>query len=87
MPSNTGTWPEVRTRLNEILRGWSAYFSYGTRTQAYRAVDHYVADSVRHFLRRRHKVQSRGPTRFSDDRIFGEWGVLQLRSVHLGPRS
>ena len=87
VPSNTGTWPEVRDRLNQILRGWSAYFSYGTRTQAYRAVDHYVADSVRHFLRRRHKVPSRGITRFSDDIVFGELGVLQLRRVQLGPRS
>jgi Group II intron, maturase-specific domain len=52
-PGNTGPSPEVRDRLNQILRGWSAYFSYGTRTQAYRAVDHYVLDGVRRFLRRR----------------------------------
>ena len=32
--SNTGNWEEVRDRLNQILRGWSAYFSYGTRTAA-----------------------------------------------------
>ena len=31
VPSHTGTWEEVRKRLNQILRGWSAYFSYGTR--------------------------------------------------------
>jgi len=86
-PGNTGPWPEVRDRLNQVLRGWSAYFSYGTRTQAYRAVDHHVADCVRHFLRRRHKVSSRGTTRFSDDVVFGELGVLQLRQVQLGPRS
>src|SRR5258708_2353365 len=85
-PGNTGAWTEVRDRLNQILRGWSAYFSYGTRTQAYRAVDHYVADCVRHFLRRRHKVSSRGTARFSDDVIFSEMGVLQLRQVQLGPR-
>ena len=39
MPSNTGTWEEVRNRLNQMLRGWSAYFSYGTRAAAYEAVD------------------------------------------------
>jgi len=38
IPSNTGTWEEVRDRLNQILRGWSAYFSYGTRAAAYGAV-------------------------------------------------
>jgi len=83
---NTGTWEEVRDRLNQILRGWSAYFSYGTRTAAYRAVDNYVYQSVRHFLRRRHRVQSRGTTRFSDEVVFGELGVL-LRDVQLNPRS
>jgi RNA-directed DNA polymerase len=85
--SNTGTWEQVRDRLNQILRGWSAYFSYGTRTAAYRAVDNYVYNSVRHFLRRRHQVQSRGTTRFSDEVVFGERGVLRLRDVQLNPRS
>jgi RNA-directed DNA polymerase len=87
VPSNTGTWAEVRDRLNQTLRGWSAYFSYGTRTQAYRAVDHHVYERVRHFLRRRHKVSSRGTSRFSHEVVFGELGVLELRQVHLGPRS
>ena len=49
-------WEEVRDRLNRKLRGWSGYFSYGTRLTAYRAVDNYVYQAVRHFLRRRHKV-------------------------------
>jgi RNA-directed DNA polymerase len=87
VPGNKGPWPEVRDRLNRMLRGWSAYFSYGTRTQAYRAVDNHVSQRVRHFLRKRHKVQSRGTSRFSDDAVFGELGVLRLRQVQLGPRS
>jgi RNA-directed DNA polymerase len=87
VPRNVGTWPEVRDRLNRMLRGWSAYYSYGTRMPAYRAIDNYVYQSVRNFLRRRHKVQSRGTNRFSDEVVFGELGVLRLRRVHLGPRS
>jgi len=83
----TEPWTEVRQRLNQILRGWSAYFGYGTRTTAYRAVDNYVYHGVRQFLRRRHKVQSRGTRRFSDEVVFGELGVLRLRRVQLGPRS
>ena len=78
MPSHTGTWEEVRHRLNQILRGWSAYFSYGTRAAAYDAVDNYVYESVRHFLRRRHQVHTRGTNRFSIKAVFGELGVLQL---------
>ena len=87
LPSNTGTWEEVRDRLNQILRGWSAYFSYGTRTAAYGAVDNYVYESVRHFLRRRHQVHSRGTSRFSIAAVFGELGVLRLRRGQMAPRS
>jgi len=87
VPRNVGTWPEVRDRLNQVLRGWSAYFSYGTRTVAYRAVDNHVYQRVQQFLRRRHKVQSRGTNRFSDEVVFGELGVIRLRHVQLGPRS
>ena len=64
----------------------SNYFGYGTRLMAYRAVDHYVHERVRNFLRHRHKVASRGATRFSDAVVFGELGVLRLRDVHLGRR-
>ena len=86
VPSNVVPWPDVRDRLNRILRGWSNYFGYGTRLMAYRAVDHYVYERVRNFLRHRHKVASRGATRFSDSVVFGDLGVLRLRDVHLGPR-
>ena len=87
IPSNTGTWEEVRGRLNQILRGWSAYFSYGTRATVYGAVDNYVYESVRHFLRRRHQVQSRGTDRFSIKAVFGELGIVQLRRIQVQPRS
>jgi RNA-directed DNA polymerase len=84
-PGNQGKWPEVRTRLNRTVGGWAHYFSYGTRSMAYRAVDRYVYDRVRHFLRRRHKVLSRGARRFSVRRVFGELGVRRLRTLNLGP--
>ncbi len=71
-------WPEVRTQLNSLLRGWSAYFSYGTRSRAYRAIDHYVCERVRHFLGRRHKVPGRGTQCFPSDLIFGKLGVVAL---------
>ena len=61
VPGNKGAWDEVRARLNRVLRGWSAYFSYGALASAYEAVDQHVYDRTRHFLRQRHKVQGRRP--------------------------
>jgi RNA-directed DNA polymerase len=87
VPRNTGTWEEARNRLNQILRGWSAYFSYGTRAAAYDTVDNYVYESVRHFLRRRHQVPSRGTNRFSIQAVFGELGVLRLSRAKVKLRS
>jgi RNA-directed DNA polymerase len=85
VPGNVGAWPEVRDRLNRLLRGWATYFSHGTRMPAYRAVDHHVHDRVRNFMARRHKVPTRGTNRFNHEAVFGALGVLHLRRVHLGP--
>ncbi len=69
---------EVIGDLNRLLRGWANYFSYGTTKKAYCAVDHYVYEAVRGFLRRRHKVPTRGAYRFSDRVIFDVLGVRRL---------
>jgi RNA-directed DNA polymerase len=82
---NQAPWPEVCVRLNSLLRGWTTYFSHGTRRVAYRAIDNHVYHRVRRFLGRRHKVSSLGTRRFPAEAVFGELGVLQLRRVHLGP--
>jgi hypothetical protein len=47
-------------QLNSLLVGWSAYFSYGARWSAYRAIDNHVLTRVRKFLGRRHKLRGRG---------------------------
>lgn len=81
---NQKPWPEIVGQLNRLLQGWANYFSYGTRLMAYRALDQYVYEAVRHFLRRRHKVPTRGTERFPDHVVFGALGVLRLRRKHLG---
>jgi RNA-directed DNA polymerase len=74
-------WDEVRDTLNRSLLGWSTYFSFGTRSSAYRAVDHYVYERVRDFLARRHKVAGRGTRRFSLEVVYGECGLLRLERL------
>ena len=84
-PGNLAPWDEVKGELNRVLRGWANYFSYGTRLMAYRAVDHYVYERAQHFLRRRHKVPTRGTQRFGYHVVFGELGVFELRRFRYAP--
>jgi len=78
---NNEPWVEVRDTLNRSLRGWSNYFSYGTRRSVSRGVDRYVYERVRDFLARRHKVAGRGTHRFSCETVYGKLGLLRLERL------
>ena len=86
VPGNMEPWEKVSERLNQILKGWRAYFGCGSTSKAYRAVDEHVYDKVRHFLRRRHKVSSQGTRQFPEERVFGSMGVVRLQGP-MGVRS
>ena len=76
--SEKAPWPDVCAERNRMLGGWARYFSFGTCTPAYCAIDHHVAARARHFLVQRHKVSTQGTRWFSDSTIFGEYGVVRL---------
>jgi RNA-directed DNA polymerase len=80
---NGAPWEEVCGQLNRKLQGWRQYFSVGSTSRAHRAVDEYVYDRVRDFLRRRHKVSSQGTRQFPAERVYGPLGVFRLQ----GPRA
>jgi RNA-directed DNA polymerase len=65
-------------RLNRLLRGWSNYFLLGPVSPAYRSVDDHARQRLRRWLRAKHKVQSRGTSRFPDEYLYQELGLLQL---------
>ena len=85
-PQEKGPWPEVCKRLNALLKGWSAYFSYGTTQPAFRAVERNVYERVRRFLVQRHRMRSRGIRRFPSERVFGEMGVFLPRPIRANRR-
>jgi RNA-directed DNA polymerase len=85
-PGEKGAWPDVRNRLNMLLRGWCRYYCYGWTQPAYRGLERNVYNRVRRFLVCRHKVRSRGNLRWPSEKVFGELGVLLPRPVRNAER-
>src|SRR6266567_7337075 len=85
-PGNQAPWAEVVSRLNRTVRGWAAYFCYGSLAKARHDVQRHLYHSVRRFLRRRHKVAGPGYRQFPEAAVFGALGVLALdRLPRLAP--
>ena len=79
-PGNQAPWEEVARDVNRTVRGWAAYFSYGSVTKARHDVKLHLYHTVRRFLRRRHKVAGSGYRQFPIHDVFGTLGVLSPES-------
>jgi group II intron reverse transcriptase/maturase len=65
-------------RLNRLLVGWSNYFRLGPVSKAYRSVDNHTRRRLRQWLCAKHKVQGRGTSRFPDEYLYRELGLVRL---------
>jgi RNA-directed DNA polymerase len=77
-------WTEVEdrvARLNRILLGWSNYFCLGPVSASYRAIDRHARDRLRQWLRRKHKLKSRGTSRFPDAYLHDVLGLVRLSDL------
>ena len=64
--------------LNRLLRGWANYFSLGTVSRAYRAVDAHVTTRLRRWLCCKHKQPGRGTARCPDEHLYATYGLVRL---------
>jgi group II intron reverse transcriptase/maturase len=72
--------PEQMTaRLNRVLVGWANYFCLGPVSKAYRSADHHATGRLRQWLRGKHKLKSRGTTRFPNSYLYEKLGLIRLR--------
>ncbi len=70
---------ETRVRiLNRLLVGWATYFCLGPVSPAYAAVDSHARGRLRQWLCRKHKVRGRGTSRYPDEYLYQELGLIRL---------
>jgi RNA-directed DNA polymerase len=77
-------WTDVAdrvARLNRMLLGWSNYFCLGPVGASYRAIDRHARHRLRQWLRGKHKLKSRGTTRFPDQYLHDVLGLVRLSDL------
>ncbi len=73
-------------RLNRMLIGWSNYFRIGVVSPSYRALDYHVRGRLRKWLCRKHGVDTSGALRFTDQHLYNELGLVELRAKNAASR-
>jgi RNA-directed DNA polymerase len=68
----------VVASLNRLTLGWANYFCLGPVSKAYRAVEKHARRRLRWWLCAKHKVQGAGTTRYPDDLLHDEFGLVRL---------
>jgi RNA-directed DNA polymerase len=67
--------------LNQKLQGWASYFQLGSVHNACRIVDGHVRYRLRRWLCHKNKVQGQGKSRFRDEYLNTELGLIRLERL------
>ena len=72
--------PDIIYDVNEVIRGWSAYFHYKHSTKVLKKVKRFTEERLRKHLSVRYKIKSRtgGYKRFSDSYLYQMLGLYKI---------
>ncbi len=82
LTSRRWCWRDVEeqvAQLNRIMVGWANYFCQGPVSQPYRIVTGHARRRLRQWLRIKHKLQGQGISRYPDEYLHRELGLVELR--------
>ena len=71
--------PEKVVELNRLLTGWANYFSLGSVSRAYRAMDEQARRRLRQWLRAKYPHQGWGRKRYPDAYLHEVLGLVRLQ--------
>jgi len=69
---------QVVGRLNRKLTGWANYFCLGPVSPAYQEINAHVTRRLRRWLCLKHKVRGNGITRYSNQSLYEQLGLVNL---------
>ena len=71
-------------RRNRMISGWSNYYGLGQVSPAYKAMDTHATKRLRRWLGRKHKVRTGEYVRFSNTKLYNDYGVVCLAPMTKG---
>ncbi len=68
----------VIRKVNEVVRGWTNYFYYGHCSKDLSAVKYYLENRIRIYLRRKHRIRSKGYKLYPNSYLYEKLGLFRI---------